>query len=110
MKHESLIENIKYQRKIKKIEKEGGDITQVKKPKPKNNYKQCQYCFRKFRPDIAIRHISRCKEIKKRPLPPKYLKKPPIFNIKKQTQKQKMSYTLNGEVFKQVNDFDDKST
>jgi len=61
--------------------------------------------MRKFRPDVALRHIPRCKDIKARPNPPKYRQKPPLsnqteFKVKGVSPMNKMSYTMNGEIFK----------
>lgn len=70
--HSDFQSNIKFARKLKYMEEAGVDITHIRPPPSKNeDYIQCPYCFRKYAPIPAERHIPKCKDIihKPRPLP-----------------------------------------
>jgi hypothetical protein len=73
-RHLDLINNIRYAKKIQQVQEEGGDIRSIEAPKQLINlteeYKQCPYCSRRFNPDVADRHIPRCKDIINKPAPP----------------------------------------
>ncbi len=60
---------MKQMRMIKKIEKEGGKLSDLPPP-PRSNYDhyvQCQHCGRKFAQDVAERHIPKCANIINKP-------------------------------------------
>lgn len=70
--HSDFQNNIKFARKLKYLEEAGIDVTHIRPPPAKNeDYIQCPYCFRKYAPIPAERHIPKCKDIihKPRPLP-----------------------------------------
>ncbi len=58
-------------RMIKKIEEEGGDISQIPvvPSQPDDDMVECEYCMRRFAPLTAERHIPHCKNTIHRPKP-----------------------------------------
>ncbi|CAD8135043.1 unnamed protein product [Paramecium octaurelia] len=77
--HEEFINTVKYNRQLKKIQEEGGDIKQLGPPpvSSNSNYVQCPYCQRKFDPSKAEKHISICQNV---------VNKPKTIQEKKQNQ------------------------
>ncbi|CAD8137596.1 unnamed protein product [Paramecium pentaurelia] len=77
--HEEFINTVKYNRQLKKIQEEGGDIKQLGPPpvSSNSNYIQCPYCKRKFDPSKADKHISICQNV---------VNKPKTIQEKKQNQ------------------------
>ncbi|CAD8132466.1 unnamed protein product [Paramecium pentaurelia] len=71
--HQKFQEQIQYNRKLKQLEIEGQDVTQLKplETKVNSNYVFCEYCERHFAKNVAERHIPKCKEIIAKPKPPR---------------------------------------
>lgn len=73
-RHLDLVNNIRYAKKIQKVQEEGGDIRSIEAPKqhinPADEYTQCPYCSRRYNRDVAERHIPKCKNIINKPAPP----------------------------------------
>ena len=71
--HEELVEAMKYNRQVKLVEEQGGDVRSIKPPPSSNydHYVECPYCGRKYNPDVAERHIPKCKDIINKPNPVK---------------------------------------
>lgn len=71
--HEELVEAMKYMRQVKQCEEQGGDFSKIKPPASSNydDYVECPYCSRKYNPDVAQRHIPKCKDIINKPAPVK---------------------------------------
>ncbi|CAK83266.1 unnamed protein product (macronuclear) [Paramecium tetraurelia] len=67
--HQEFINTLKYNRQLKKIQEEGGDIRQLGPPpvSSNNNYIQCPYCQRKFDPSKADKHIAICQNVVNKP-------------------------------------------
>ncbi|CAD8047216.1 unnamed protein product [Paramecium primaurelia] len=97
--HEEFINTIKYNRQLKKIQEEGGDIKQLGPPPVSlnSNYIQCPYCQRKFDPSKADKHISICQNVVNKPKTiqekkqnPLHSQQPqqPIFQLQQQQQPQ----------------------
>ena len=92
--HEELVKAIKMSRLIKKVQEEGGDISKipVAPSAPNDDYVECQYCYRRYAPKVADRHIPKCKELINRPKPPPHILKrlKEEENKKKQRRENKM--------------------
>ncbi|CAI2384054.1 unnamed protein product [Moneuplotes crassus] len=75
--HEDLVNAIKMSRMIKKVQEEGGDITKIPVAPPSQNddYVECRYCYRRYAPAVAERHIPKCKDMINRPKPPPHILK-----------------------------------
>ncbi|XP_002730725.1 uncharacterized protein LOC100375200 [Saccoglossus kowalevskii] len=71
-KHEEFVRSIRDARKMQAHIASGGKVSDLPPPAPSSNpdYEQCPYCQRRFNPDVAVRHIPKCKDIKNRPKPP----------------------------------------
>lgn len=70
--HEALVANMKYMRKVKQVEEQGGDVRSIKPPPSTNNgndFKQCMYCDRKFNDTAFERHSKVCQNIVNKPKP-----------------------------------------
>ncbi|EGR29690.1 zinc C2H2 type family protein, putative [Ichthyophthirius multifiliis] len=67
--HEEFIESMKYMKKMKKIQEQGGDIRQLPPPKAANtdHLIPCPYCNRKFNDQAAEKHIPACKNTINKP-------------------------------------------
>jgi hypothetical protein len=52
MEHEQFMQNLRYSRRLEKLEKEGGSIEDMKPPVNllERNYVFCEHCQRKFAP------------------------------------------------------------
>lgn len=70
--HEEFINNIRYAKRVTELEKTGGDLSSLTPPPPTQHpdYVRCQYCGRSFDPDVAARHVPKCKDTKNRPAAP----------------------------------------
>jgi len=71
--HRELVESMRYSRKIKAIEQVGGDIRSLG-PAPKvsgveQNLTECPYCYRRFNPQSAEKHINICQNVINKPKP-----------------------------------------
>lgn len=75
--HNELMKAIKMSRLIKKVEQEGGDISKipVAPSEPNEDFVECKYCYRRFAPNTAERHIPKCKDMINRPKPPPHILK-----------------------------------
>jgi hypothetical protein len=75
--HNELMKAIKMSRLIKKVEQEGGDVSKIPMPPSEVNedYVECQYCYRRYAPNVADRHIPKCKNMINRPKPPPHILK-----------------------------------
>lgn len=73
--HEDLVKAIKMSRLIKKVQESGGDITKIPvvPSAPNEDYVECQYCYRRYSPGVADRHIPKCKDMINRPKPPPHI-------------------------------------
>jgi len=69
--HKEFIENLRYNRKLQAVEDKGGDVRALGPP-PKmsaieQNFVECPYCYRKFNPTSAEKHINICKNVVNKP-------------------------------------------
>jgi len=75
--HEDFINNLKFNKKVKKVEAEGGDIRSLG-PAPvaqaPDNLIPCPYCGRRFSQVAGDRHIPSCKNTVNKPKPPPQLR------------------------------------
>ncbi|NXX97022.1 ZC21C protein, partial [Centropus bengalensis] len=71
-KHEVLIQTLRQARQVQQILSKGGNVSDLPLLPPIENpdYVACPYCGRRFDPQVAERHIPKCKTIKHRPPPP----------------------------------------
>jgi hypothetical protein len=56
-------------RKLKAFQDKGGNLANLPPP-PKGNYDhyvECQYCGRKYAPEVATKHIPKCANIINKP-------------------------------------------
>lgn len=93
--HEELVKAIKMSRLIKKVQEEGGDISKIPviPSAPNDDYVECQYCYRRYAPKVADRHIPKCRDMINRPKPPPHILKrlKEEESKKKQRREHKMS-------------------
>ncbi|NXR67717.1 ZC21C protein, partial [Rhadina sibilatrix] len=71
-KHEALIHIMSQARQVQQTLAKGKKVSDLPPLPPIENpdYVACTYCGRKFAPQVAERHIPKCKDIKNRPPPP----------------------------------------
>uniref|UniRef100_A0A8D0DQP0 Zinc finger C2HC-type containing 1C n=1 Tax=Salvator merianae TaxID=96440 RepID=A0A8D0DQP0_SALMN len=71
-KHESFILTLRRAREVQRVISKGGKASDLPPAPAMENpdYKLCPYCTRQFAPNVAERHIPKCKNIKNRPPPP----------------------------------------
>ncbi|NWH85432.1 ZC21C protein, partial [Aegithalos caudatus] len=71
-KHEALIRIMSQARQLQQTLPKGGKVSDLPPLPPTENpdYVSCTYCGHKFAPQVAERHIPKCKNIKNRPPPP----------------------------------------
>ena len=77
--HQEFVKQMRYMRKLKKVEEEGGDIRMIAPPPPSSQpgLVPCKHCGRKFREQAHARHENICKTVfggKKGPTRPKKTK------------------------------------
>ena len=76
LKHQEFVKQMRYMRKLKKVEEEGGDIRDIAPPPPsvQPGLVPCKYCGRRFREQAHGRHEKICQNVfggKKGPTRPK---------------------------------------
>ena len=71
--HDDFIRSIRNAKKVTKHMASGGKASDLPPPPPSLNpdYVHCQYCDRRFNPEVAERHIPKCATTTNRPKPPK---------------------------------------
>ena len=71
--HEDFIRSIRAAKQVTKHMANGGKASDLPPPPPSLNpdYVHCQYCDRRFNPEVAQRHIPKCASTINRPKPPK---------------------------------------
>ena len=71
--HEDFIKSVRAARQVTKHMAEGGKASDLPPPPPSINpdYVFCDYCQRRFNPEVAERHIPKCRTTINRPRPPK---------------------------------------
>ena len=71
--HEDFIRSIRAAKQVQTHMKKGGKASDLPPPPPSLNpdYVYCQYCDRRFNPEVAERHIPKCATTINRPAPPK---------------------------------------
>ncbi|NXK58085.1 ZC21C protein, partial [Sylvietta virens] len=71
-KHEALIHIMSQARQAQQILAKGRKVSDLPPLPPVENpdYVACTYCGRKFAPQVADRHVPKCKNIRNRPPPP----------------------------------------
>ena len=71
--HEDFVKSIRAARQVTKHMAAGGKASDLPPPPPSlnPNYVHCQYCDRRFSPEVAERHIPKCATTMNRPKPPK---------------------------------------
>ncbi|XP_066914973.1 zinc finger protein 474-like isoform X1 [Clytia hemisphaerica] len=108
--HEDFIRSIRAAKQVTKHMASGGKASDLPPPPPSlnPNYVHCQYCDRRFNPEVAERHIPKCATTQNRPKPPKqkaldvYNKKPqskttskPVSSARKKPSNQKVGSNNN---------------
>ncbi|NXI61139.1 ZC21C protein, partial [Anseranas semipalmata] len=68
-KHEIFIQTLRQARQVQQVLSKGGRVSDLPPLPPIENpdYIACPYCRRRFAPQVAERHIPKCKTIKNRP-------------------------------------------
>ncbi|NXL90402.1 ZC21C protein, partial [Alectura lathami] len=71
-KHEAFIQTLRQARQVQQVLSKGGKVSSLPPLPPIENpdYVACPYCRRRFAPQVAERHVPKCKNIKSRPPPP----------------------------------------
>lgn len=71
--HQDFIRSIRAAKQVTKHMQNGGKASDLPPPPPSLNpdYVHCQYCDRRFNPEVAQRHIPKCATTMNRPKPPK---------------------------------------
>ncbi|NXN32851.1 ZC21C protein, partial [Nycticryphes semicollaris] len=71
-KHEALIQTLRQAHQLQQALSKGRKMSDLPPLPPIENpdYVSCPYCRRRFAPQVAERHIPKCKTIKNRPPPP----------------------------------------
>uniref|UniRef100_A0A8C3BSP0 C2HC/C3H-type domain-containing protein n=1 Tax=Cairina moschata TaxID=8855 RepID=A0A8C3BSP0_CAIMO len=68
-KHEIFIQTLRQARQVQQVLSKGGKVSDLPPLPPIENpdYVACPYCRRRFAPQVAERHVPKCKSIKSRP-------------------------------------------